>query len=104
PKYWNAWQRHRIPVSYGADGTMGMKVNLSDGRRLWSVGSGSPAVGEALNVIKDYVLDWPVRANETHPHLFLSKADEQEAATHGNLFQGGMKDAAAKARLAKNLQ
>jgi len=103
PKYWNVWQRHRIPVSYGADGAIGMKVSLADGRRLWSFGGGGPAVGEKLNVIKDYVLDWPARAGETHPHLFLSKADEQEAATRGNLFLGGMKDAASKARLAKQL-
>jgi hypothetical protein len=77
---WERWQRKRIPLSYQAvDGVVTMKVDLAAGRRKWSISKGAPLVGERLNIVKDYVLDWPRGAQESHPRLFLRRSDLEAA-------------------------
>jgi hypothetical protein len=125
PQMWERWQRKRLPVTYATDGTLSLRVNLAAGGRQWSTSAGMPRLGERLNVVKDYVLDWPEKAG-THPHLFASKAEEAEAwkrmqpspqlvqsllshkgdlgwANEAYLYSGGSKEVAAQEDLVKQL-
>ncbi|MHB9134493.1 MAG: hypothetical protein ACYDBB_25760 [Armatimonadota bacterium] len=127
PKSWDAWQRKRVPVMYAEDGEITMKCNLAAGRRKWSISTGAPLVGEKLDVVKDYVLDWPKNPQEQHPHLFMSKAEMEEGlkrlpadpariqwciavkgywgwATEGYLRSGGDKNVAAQTDTPQHLR
>jgi hypothetical protein len=126
PQMWNRWQRKGLPVSYGPAGVT-LRVSSEEGERKWSTGSGAPRVGERLNEVKTMVLEWPQNARETHPHLFVSKAELQDAwartqpdaarlnfltavksypgwANEGYLYSGGKPEIAAKAEVVKTLR
>jgi hypothetical protein len=79
PLSWDRWKRKRLPLTYAADGAIGLRTDFAAGRRLWSVGSGEPVVGERLNEVKEMVLDWPSAAGAEHPSLFMSKAEVEAA-------------------------
>lgn len=79
PKAWSHWQRRRLPLTYTAEGDFSMKVSFVGGQRFWNVSNGLPVVGERLNVVKDYVLDWPAKPGLVHPHLFMSKEEVHTA-------------------------
>ncbi|MHB9025505.1 MAG: hypothetical protein ACYC7E_15270 [Armatimonadota bacterium] len=127
PRMWEVWKRKRLPVTYSADGTVTISASLAAGRRLWSIGADAPVVGERLNVIKEMILDWPLNLNEQHPHLFISKTEQQAAwqrmtidparlnfltavkgywgwANEGYLYSGGKAEIAAKAEVVKSLR
>ena len=76
---WAAWQHKLLAVKRLPDGEVVLDVNLAAGApggvRKWSIGEGEPAVGRRLDVVKDYVLDWPRRPGLSHPHLFVSGAE-----------------------------
>lgn len=75
---WGAWQHKLLPLWKEPEGVLALRVNNAEGLRKWLFGSGEPALGRRLNLVKDYVLDWPGDAG-THPHMFLTRA-EMEAA------------------------
>lgn len=75
PNSWENWKRKLLPVSYGAEGTVSLRVNFAKGGRYWSVSNGAPAIGERLNEVKDYILEWPAKPGLEHPHLFMTKAE-----------------------------
>ena len=127
PMAWQNWQRKRTPVSYTADGTISMAVSFAKGERVWDVGNGATALGHRLDTVKDYVLEWPEPANDQHPHLFMSKAEEEAAwknqtvdattlgrlignsnypgwAAEAYLYGGGSHDMAAKTKVAETLR
>lgn len=82
PKSWDNWKRKRIPVIYGADGTITLTPNLAKGGRKWIVsGGGAPKVGDEFNNIKDMVLDWPTDSKRPYPRVFVDQADIQAART-----------------------
>jgi hypothetical protein len=74
---WENWRRKCLPVTYAADGTITLRASLAKGRRLWSVSTGAPLVGERLDRIKELVLDWPQEKAPAHPLLFIDAADYQ---------------------------
>ncbi len=126
PQMWENWKRKRLPVTYAADGAVSLQISLAAGRRKWSTSAGMPYLGERLNLVKDYVLDWPDKAGE-HPLLFVSKAEMQEAwkrvepdptrlqfltavkgylgwANEAYLYSGGDKEVAAQAEVPRSLR
>ncbi|MHB9131670.1 MAG: hypothetical protein ACYDBB_11355 [Armatimonadota bacterium] len=84
-----------IPLMKGEDGSLYLRVNNAFGQRKWSVGENLswetklpkimrpqfilPDDVEALNVVKDMVLDWP-DSEEKHPRLFLNPEEMTKAA------------------------
>lgn len=70
-RVWDAWQHKLLPLWKGADGTLALRVNNAQGLRKWLFGTGEQALGRQLDVVKDYVLDWP-EDPKGHPHLFLT--------------------------------
>lgn len=66
---WNGWQRKAMPVQYAGNGAVSLVASLVQGRRLWSVSAGPPAVGDSLRKVRGMVLDWP--STSKHPHLFM---------------------------------
>ena len=126
PLMWENWKRNRLPVIYGADGTVSLRCTLVPGRRKWTTGAGAPRVGDRLNAVKDLVLDWPDKAGE-HPRLFMSKAEVQESwqrlepdparlqflvgvrgylgwSNEAYLYSKGDKEVAAKAEIVKQMR
>ncbi len=75
---WDAWQHKLLPLWKEPDGVLAVRVNNAQGLRKWLFGSGGQALGRRLNVVKDYVLDWPGDAG-SHPHMFLTRGEMQEA-------------------------
>ena len=66
---WAAWQHKLLPLWKEADGTLTLHVDNAGGERKWLLGSGEIALGRQLDVVKDYVLEWP-EDKLGHPHLF----------------------------------
>ncbi len=93
-KSWQNWQRKRIPVSYASDGTVTMNAALTKGRRIWSVGTGEPAVGRYLDKIKDHVLEWPYDSKRPHPCLFMDAAEVKTAIARAESDPGMKKEQA----------
>jgi len=78
---WDAWQHKLMPLTKGKDKTICLEANLAagpaGGARRWALSVGEAVVGRRLNVIKDYVLDWP--RPRAHPHLYVSAKELAEA-------------------------
>jgi hypothetical protein len=101
-----------LPLMRGEKGEIFLRVNAAAGQRKWSIadynrdikrlrfagervncigpqphGSAelqpSPAIGRRLNVVKDYVLDWPRNPRYTHPLLYLSREELQATWKRG---------------------
>ncbi len=75
---WEAWQRKEMPVEYGVGARVGMRISLVQGGRQWGVSHGSPLLGERLDTVKNYVLDWEEQPRK-RPDLFMSQAETLEA-------------------------
>ncbi len=83
-----------VPLMKGEDGAVFLRVSNAAGARIWTVGENPdweaklPRIirpqfvmvdeVEALNVVKELVLDWP--AAEKHPRMFLSAEEMAKAA------------------------
>ncbi len=76
---WENWKRKRIPMTYGADGTVTLKASFAKGGRRWSVSAGAPVVGDRLDRVKDRVLDWPADPRQPHPRLYVDQAAIDDA-------------------------
>ena len=79
-KLWTPWQKKGLGILCAQDKTIGLRVSLAQGARKWGVWTGEPKIGEQLNVVKDYVLEWPQGPNERNPRLFVTR-DEAQSAT-----------------------
>ncbi len=75
---WEAWQRKEMPVEFAAGDQVGMRISLVQGGRQWGVSHGSPLLGERLDTVKNYVLDWDEQPR-ARPDLFMSQAETLEA-------------------------
>ena len=72
-----------IPLVRGKDGEIFMRVSTASGRRKWKMGRPGQAPGRRLhrvqiprlNVVKDYVLDWPDDPKFRHPRLYMTRAE-----------------------------
>jgi hypothetical protein len=88
---WVEWQKKMLPLIRNADGEVFLQVNAADGIRKWTLsdcrselawmdmGKGPspesrPTVGDRLDEVKDYILDWPGDAGR-HPHLYLKRPE-----------------------------
>ncbi len=94
---WGAWQHKLVPVERADDGLIYLRVNNAQGIRRWTHAHLPAETAEApfhwwarevgqppLNVVKEYVLDWPEKPG-SHPRLFFSKERLEEyfqAAPH----------------------
>ncbi len=87
---WGGWQHKLIPIERADNGEVYLRVNNAQGIRRWTsrqvmVPTGEGAFSwwergmgrEPLNVVKDYVLDWPEQP-DSHPRLFVSREQVQE--------------------------
>ncbi|MHB9024093.1 MAG: hypothetical protein ACYC7E_07940 [Armatimonadota bacterium] len=96
---WDGWQRKMIGLCREEDGSVYLRINAASGRRAWRLGAylelpGEPipefsqtqrthgggarsAIGRLLDVIKNFVLDWPGEAG-THPRMYLSAEELRE--------------------------
>ena len=102
-RIWSAWHHKKMAVKRSEDGEVYLDVNLAAGPaggvRKWSLGEGQApahagmdmigrmqgrlqvprrdrsAVGRRLDVVKDYVLDWPRKPGATHPRLFFTQEE-----------------------------
>lgn len=87
---WGAWQHKLIPIERSDQGEIYLRVNNAQGIRRWTCRQVPvPAEGATfswwkreigrppLNVVKDYVLDWPEKPN-SHPRLFVSPEQQKE--------------------------
>jgi hypothetical protein len=73
--YWSKWQPKMIPLVREQDGTILMRISAASGRRTWTVGGPGEPLGRRLNVVKDYVLEWPDAARFRHPRLFTTQKE-----------------------------
>jgi hypothetical protein len=76
---WSGWQNRRIPFFRTDKGGVALRVSVLSGCRTWTVGEGAPRIGRRLDVVKDYVLDWPTASKEKHPHLVVDRVDVEAA-------------------------
>ncbi len=76
-RVWDAWHHKLLPLWKEPGGNLGLRVNNAQGVRQWLLGSGEQALGRELDVVKDYVLDWP-EGELGHPHLFLNKQELED--------------------------
>ena len=101
---WEHWRRKRLAVAYATDGALGVKANLASGVKCWSVSGGLPAVGDRLNVVKDYILEWPESPAVAHPRLFTDLKELKEkwaqAASNPEIEKTMNSGQVANARLA----
>ena len=93
--FWDQWQPKVIPFMKDADGSLYLRNNNAQGRRVWMLGEQlnsqrgpvSPAnnamdtepVGD-LDSVKDLILDWTASA-ESSPRLYLSGTELADAGT-----------------------
>ncbi|OPZ87937.1 MAG: hypothetical protein BWY76_00220 [bacterium ADurb.Bin429] len=83
---WAGWQYKLLPLRKLEDGTIALHVNNATGARKWALGGAATGIGHRLNIVKDYVLSWPEDA-DTHPHMFMTKAEMEEARARRKLDQ-----------------
>lgn len=90
---WSGWQDRQLPLVRSGDG-VSLRAPLFNGARLWSVGWAAdgqgftdaflrraftaPAPVPSLDMVKDWVLDWPEEPRE-RPFVFISKQDFEAA-------------------------
>lgn len=74
---WENWRRKRVPMFYAPDGTVTLQATLAKGQRKWLVSAGEPKVGEALDKIKELVLDWPEDAKRPNPRVYADMKEIQ---------------------------
>jgi len=87
---WGAWQHKLIPLERADDGLIYLRVNNAQGIRRWTHAHLPAQTGQTpfqwwarevgqppLDVVKDYVLDWPEQPG-SHPRLFFSKQRLEE--------------------------
>ena len=68
------WRPKAVPLYHEADGQITMRVSNAAGIRKWTLGAIGKPLGYELNVVKDYVLQWPEKPG-SHPHLFLDRRE-----------------------------
>ncbi|MHB9133014.1 MAG: hypothetical protein ACYDBB_18255 [Armatimonadota bacterium] len=78
---WGGWQHKLITVQHEKSGEITLQISNAAGWRKWQMGSTKDAIGQRLNVVKDYVLEWKGDAG-THPHMFLTRPEMEEARAH----------------------
>ena len=71
------WQPKAVPLYHEADGQITMHFSNAAGIRKWTLGAAEQPLGQKLNVVKDYVLQWPEKKGG-HPHLFLDRRQLQQ--------------------------
>ena len=86
PGTWVSWGNPRmreqwVPLVGGADGDAFFEFSCASGKRKWQIGTPQRGVGRRLEVVKDYVLDWPADTERGHPFLYLTQEQLEERRT-----------------------
>lgn len=72
----NAYQRSKwVNLVRAKNKDVVIQFSNASGERKWLLGGPGPALGRDLDVVKDYVLDWPVDPKVSYPHLYVSREE-----------------------------